>query len=52
MEQGQCRHHAQPQAGQGGGEPFVATPEALGKFQLDEAKQWGKDIKAAGIERE
>ncbi len=35
-----------------GGEPFVTTPEGLGKFQLDEAKKWGKVIKAAGIEPE
>lgn len=35
-----------------GGEPFVTTPEALAKFQLDEAKKWGKVIKAAGIEPE
>jgi tripartite-type tricarboxylate transporter receptor subunit TctC len=35
-----------------GGEPFLTTPEALGTFQLDEAKKWGKVIKAAGIEPE
>ena len=35
-----------------GGEPFLTTPDALGKFQLDEAKKWGKVIKAAGIEPE
>ena len=35
-----------------GGEPFPTTPEALGRFQLDEAKKWGKVIKAAGIEPE
>ncbi|XHS78457.1 Bug family tripartite tricarboxylate transporter substrate binding protein [Burkholderiaceae bacterium UC74_6] len=35
-----------------GGEPFPTTPEALAKFQLDEAKKWGKVIKAAGIEPE
>jgi tripartite-type tricarboxylate transporter receptor subunit TctC len=35
-----------------GGEAFPTTPEALAKFQLDEAKKWGKVIKAAGIEPE
>ena len=35
-----------------GGEAFLTSPEALGKFQLDEAKKWGKVIKAAGIEPE
>jgi tripartite-type tricarboxylate transporter receptor subunit TctC len=35
-----------------GGEPFPTTPEGLAKFQLDEAKKWGKVIKAAGIEPE
>jgi tripartite-type tricarboxylate transporter receptor subunit TctC len=35
-----------------GGEPFPTTPAALGQFQLEEAKKWGKVIKAAGIEPE
>ncbi|MDN3922372.1 Bug family tripartite tricarboxylate transporter substrate binding protein [Roseateles violae] len=35
-----------------GGEAFPTTPEALAKFQLDEARKWGKVIKAAGIEPE
>jgi tripartite-type tricarboxylate transporter receptor subunit TctC len=35
-----------------GGEPFATTPEALAKFQLEEAKKWGLVIKAAGIEAE
>ena len=32
-----------------GGEPFPTSPEALGKFQIEEAKKWGTVIKAAGI---
>jgi tripartite-type tricarboxylate transporter receptor subunit TctC len=35
-----------------GSEPFTTTPEALAKFQLDEAQKWGRVIKAAGIEPE
>jgi tripartite-type tricarboxylate transporter receptor subunit TctC len=35
-----------------GGEPFLTTPEALAKFQLDESRKWGKVIKAAHIEAE
>jgi tripartite-type tricarboxylate transporter receptor subunit TctC len=35
-----------------GGEPFPTTPDGLAKFQLEEAKKWGKVIKAAGIEPE
>jgi tripartite-type tricarboxylate transporter receptor subunit TctC len=35
-----------------GGEPFPTTPEALAKFQADEADKWGRVIKAAGIEPE
>lgn len=35
-----------------GGDPFPTTPEALGRFQIEEAKKWGNVIKAAGIEPE
>jgi tripartite-type tricarboxylate transporter receptor subunit TctC len=35
-----------------GGEPFPTTPEALAAFQVEEAKKWGRVIKAAGIEPE
>ena len=35
-----------------GGEPLPTSPEALARFQIDEAKKWGKVIKAAGIEPE
>jgi tripartite-type tricarboxylate transporter receptor subunit TctC len=35
-----------------GGEPFPTTPEALAKFQAEEADKWGRVIKKAGIEPE
>ncbi len=35
-----------------GSEPFTTTPDGLAKFQHDEARKWGKVIKAAGIEPE
>ena len=35
-----------------GSDVFTTTPEALGKFQHDEAQKWGRVIKAAGIEPE
>jgi tripartite-type tricarboxylate transporter receptor subunit TctC len=38
---------------QGAGvEPWVTTPDELGKFQASETVKWGKVIKAAGIEPE
>jgi tripartite-type tricarboxylate transporter receptor subunit TctC len=35
-----------------GSEPFTTTPDALAKFQHDEAQKWGRVIKAAGIDAE
>ena len=35
-----------------GSDPFTTTPDALAKFQHDEAQKWGRVIKAAGIDAE
>lgn len=35
-----------------GGEAFATTPDQLAKFQIAEARKWGRVIKAAGIEAE